>query len=471
MKRIILLIVLMPFCIMMTGCEEKLQEIRIKNLDIPIAVNETKKIEFDTNLSNLDGRKFLYDSSNKDVAIVNSNGEITGISDGNTIISITSDNNIKVEKELKIKYVDIEKIILSGDTQIAIDGTGNINYKTEPEIVSDKIIKWESSNPDIVSINDNGEIKGISRGKVTISAISEKGKRENIEVRSYIKADSLKMSKDSLRIEKMKSAQLSVSIIPENADNLGIVWKSSNDAVAKVDDKGLVTAVGEGTAIITAQNGTEVKATTNVEVYEVKPESIKLSKTSVSLLKGETIKITATISPNNVSDKSISWSSSSPYVASVENGKITAEGTGTATITARASNGKTETVSVTVKEKAPITLKNFKYTKDSVCGIEWTFSITNNTKKQINYITLKWYNFNALGDFVYDSISRKNYTSVRYTGPLKAGKSSGKMRNTTKFYNCTYKSSGMSEIKIEYADGTIKTISNSELDLYSGLIK
>ena len=450
---------------------EKLKEIRIINLDVPITVNETKKIEFETNLSKLDGRKFLYESSNKEIAVVDSNGEITGKAEGKVIISVVGDDNVKTEKEITIRYIDIEKIILLGDTQIEVGKTGNISYKTEPEFVSDKIVKWESSNPDIVSINDNGDISANSQGKVTITAVSEKGKKETVEVKSYIKVESLKISKDSLKIEKTKTAQLSVSIIPENADSSGITWSSSDNYVAKVSDKGLVTAVGEGTAIITAESGNGVKATCSIEVYEVKPESIKLSKTSLSLMKGETAKITATISPNNASDKSIRWSSSSSYVASVENGKIKAEGRGTTTITATTSNGKSASVDVTVKEKSPITIKGFKFTKDYVCGVEWNFSITNNTKKQINYINLKWYNFNGVGDYVYDRIDGKNYTALRYTGPLKAGKNSGSKRNTTKFYNCDYKYSTFSEIKIEYADGTTDTIYNSEFNEYTGILK
>ena len=82
---------------------------------------------------------------------------------------------------------------------------------------------------------------------------------------------------------------------------------------------------------------------------------------------------------------------------------------------------------------------------------------------------MKWYNFNGVGDYVYDQIDGKNYTTLRYTGPLKPWTNSGLRRNTTKFYSCNYKYSTFSEIKIDYTDGTSTTIKNSEFNLYTEL--
>ena len=187
------------------------------------------------------------------------------------------------------------------------------------------------------------------------------------------------------------------------------------------------------------------------------------------MLKGETANITATIYPSNVSDKKIKWTSSNYDVASVQDGAIIANGIGEATIKATTNNGVAASIVVTVKEKAPIKINNFRYNIDTACGVEWNFSITNNSNKDINYITMEWYNFNGVGDFVYDEISWENKTALRYTGPLKAGSNTGGIRNTTKFYNCSYKSSAFSNFEIEYSDYTTQTISSKDMKYYDNL--
>ena len=104
-----------------------------------------------------------------------------------------------------------------------------------------------------------------------------------------------------------------------------------------------------------------------------------------------------------------------------------------------------------------------------MCGVEWNFSITNTSGKTINYITLKWYNLNGVGDFVYDQITLQNYVQLRYTGPLYPGQNPGGKRNTSKFYNCSYKSSSISDVKIEYEDGTVENITSSDMKYYNNL--
>ncbi|HJB43629.1 MAG TPA: Ig-like domain-containing protein, partial [Candidatus Coprenecus merdipullorum] len=77
--------------------------------------------------------------------------------------------------------------------------------------------------------------------------------------------------------------------------------------------------------------------------------SIKLSHMSVTLSTGETIELTATVYPENATDKTITWSSSNPGVATVVDGRVTALTIGSATITAQSSNGLSATCRVTVE--------------------------------------------------------------------------------------------------------------------------
>ena len=163
---------------------------------------------------------------------------------------------------------------------------------------------------------------------------------------------SVSLDNTSLSLEVGESYTLVVTVSPSNATDKSVTWTSSAQSVATVAN-GTVTAVGSGTATITATTSNSKTATCTVTVNEPVPEvvevtSVSLNKTSLTLEIGESETLTATVSPSNATDKSITWSSTNSSVASVSGGKVTAKSEGTTTITAEAHNSKTATCMVTV---------------------------------------------------------------------------------------------------------------------------
>lgn len=163
----------------------------------------------------------------------------------------------------------------------------------------------------------------------------------------------LKLSKKSVSVnlDEKKTYNLGSSLKKYNcASKQTVKWKSSNPAVASVNKSGKVTAKKAGSAVITAyladKNGKMCLGSEASCTVNVKRTKIKLSKTSLTLNKGKSAKITATITGTK---KKASWSSSNSAVASVSKGKITAKKAGTAVITAKV-NGKTAKCKVTVKK-------------------------------------------------------------------------------------------------------------------------
>lgn len=154
---------------------------------------------------------------------------------------------------------------------------------------------------------------------------------------------SLTLKKESLTFtEEQQTEKLTVSIRPKSAADERIRWASSQEKVATVDKNGLVTAVGNGTANITA--ATEDGSITAVCAVTVKirPTGVSLSKKSIKFeSKGATKKLLATVSPKNAKDRSVTWKSSNKKVASVDqSGLVKAVSNGTATITAETVDGK-----------------------------------------------------------------------------------------------------------------------------------
>ncbi|MBO7487641.1 MAG: Ig-like domain-containing protein, partial [Bacteroidales bacterium] len=160
---------------------------------------------------------------------------------------------------------------------------------------------------------------------------------------------SITLNKTTMSLDKGNSETLVATVSPDNATDKTVTWRSSDVAIAGVDQNGKVTAVDTGTATITAKAGEkESTCVVTVTLPIVPVESITLDKTSVTLEKGEAMALTATVKPDNATDKTVVWSSSDAAVAKVDqSGIVTAVSEGTATIMAKAGE-KEATCAVTV---------------------------------------------------------------------------------------------------------------------------
>lgn len=163
-------------------------------------------------------------------------------------------------------------------------------------------------------------------------------------------AESVTLSTGELTLSVGESETLTATVLPEDVVDKTIVWATSDKKVATVSASGVVKAVAPGTAVITAACG-EAKAECNVTVNAVPAESITLSKSSLTLEQGAKETLTATVSPDNVTDKTIAWTSSNELVATVSNkGVVTAVTAGSATVTAACGDASADcTVTVTPK--------------------------------------------------------------------------------------------------------------------------
>ena len=178
-------------------------------------------------------------------------------------------------------------------------------------------------------------------------------------VKQDVAVNSVRLDKTSLDLNIGNTAKLTATVSPSDAANKNITWTTSNSSVATVKD-GTVTAVAAGTATITASsnNGKTASCTVTVTDPNVEVTGISLNKTSATITKGSSLTLTATITPSNATDKTVTWSTDKSYVASVSNGKVNANSPGTATITAKTSNGKKATCTITVKDPTTPRLNN-----------------------------------------------------------------------------------------------------------------
>ena len=198
-------------------------------------------------------------------------------------------------------------------------------------------------------------------------------------VDQQIKATAASLDQTELTINKGATAQLNLSVTPENFTDT-VTWKSTDEKVATISDSGEVKAVGAGTATIKVVVG-DISATCQVTVLQP-VTGIRLNKSSLTMNALDTFQMTASVYPDSANDKRITWSSSDPAIASVdENGLVTALKKGTATITAAAIDGSgvKSTCKVTVSNTAyvctdPAQLES-PHNYDNSCTDVWSYRL------------------------------------------------------------------------------------------------
>jgi len=299
---------------------------------------------------------------------------VTGVSNGNAKITVSTGNGYKAECIVTVETKIIGITVSPNETEVEVGNTVTLTATKKPSIGSTEGLVWSSSNNGVAKVNDDGVVTGIAQGTVTITIKSSSGlvkTKAKVTVVQSPTGITLDKNKVALDMSGTKTTKLNATIQPSNANrNTGITWNSSNTGVATVDQSGNVTAKANGTTTITAttQNGKSASCTVTVTTAIT---SLTVSPTSKTLKTGETVQLTATKNPSTATE-GITWTTSNSSVATVnQNGLVTAKGSGKATITVKSSTGgKSATAKITVSN--PVQTKTWNISKYSKTVVtEW----------------------------------------------------------------------------------------------------
>ena len=252
----------------------------------------------------------------------------------------------------------VESVSLQETATVKVGESVTLTYTVAPEDCTDTVT-WRSSDTSVATVSNGGDnvgkVTGVAAGEATITLqVGNLTDTCTVTVTQdeTVAVTGIELNKTELTLTEGGSETLTATVTPDNATDKTVTWASNKESVATVEN-GVVTAVGEGTATITATaGGYEASCVVTVNPATVDVTGVTLDKTSATLyINGEsgtnTVTLTATVTPDNATDKTVTWTSNKESVATVENGVVTAVGEGTATITASAG-GKSAACTVTV---------------------------------------------------------------------------------------------------------------------------
>ena len=248
-------------------------------------------------------------------------------------------------------------------TSIEQGGEEQLTATVAPSNADNQNVSWSSNAPTIASVDQTGKVSALSPGTATITVTTEDG-NHTATCTVTVTAPPTPIEVTGISIDATatigigEAKTLSVTYTPADANSgKALTWSSANANIATVDANGVVTGVAAGTVAITATSATNpaITASCSVTVQAIAVTGVSLNKSSLELQIGGNETLTATVAPSNATDKSMTWTSSNPAVATVNNGTVNALTAGTTTITVTTMDGnKTATCTVTVTAGPPV---------------------------------------------------------------------------------------------------------------------
>lgn len=257
-------------------------------------VGGSGKIRYSVLPSNATNTNVTFKSLNEKVAIVDANGVVTGVSEGNADIVITTEEGgFEAKCTVRVDGIDARGIERVGDKTVTmgLNQTRQLQVKITPSDTTNKNVQWTSSNNSVATVDSNGVVTSKNSGSTIITATTHNGLKTEFFIEVETPVTNITLNSNEINLNQGGTFKLDATVNPSNASNKNIKWISANESIATVDQSGNVTADVAGTTYISAVSADgKVIATCTVNVS--KPVVTKPAKVKIKSAKKKGKKVT-----------------------------------------------------------------------------------------------------------------------------------------------------------------------------------
>lgn len=257
-------------------------------------VGGSGKIRYSVIPSNATNTNVTFKSLNEKVAIVDANGVVTGVSEGNADIVITTEEGgFEAKCTVRVDGIDARGIERVGDKTVTmgLNQTRQLQVKITPSDTTNKNVQWTSSNNSVATVDSNGVVTSKNSGSTIITATTHNGLKTEFFIEVETPVTNITLNSNEINLNPGGTFKLDATVNPSNASNKNIKWISANESIATVDQSGNVTADVAGTTYISAVSADgKVVATCTVNVS--KPVVTKPAKVKIKSAKKKGKKVT-----------------------------------------------------------------------------------------------------------------------------------------------------------------------------------
>lgn len=387
------------------------------SLDIPNVVYAGNEVEFLPIGNKKDDTVYEFISDNNEVAQFEY-GTLSSNDSSNTIIAkkngkakvkvVATSNGTEIsvyEKEVTVCSPFDNSMFSNSDYKVSVGKTIDLNVDLSKYKECYNNLIYTSTNSDVATVSKEGVVTALKEGVTTVEVSNgTKTISTNVEVVSSsdtVLVTDVKVDRTSISLEEGKTSEIKVDVLPSNATNKSVDWKSSNEKVAVVSSKGVVEAIGVGNAVVTVttQDGNKsasvnVTVTKKVEDLDSVCKSVLekgFSKKSYTLTFLQAINVKY-FNDSLVKDL-ITWSSSDPSIVKVDRkGNVLAIGTGKAYVSVSCNNKVYDRIEINAIKRDSVKANKITLSPSSLTinvGVTKSVSATV-TPKNASVKNLKW---------------------------------------------------------------------------------
>lgn len=257
-------------------------------------VGGSGKIRYSVLPGNSTNTNVTFKSLNEKVATVDANGVVTGVSEGNADIVITTEEGgFEAKCTVRVDGIDARGIERVGDKTVTmgLNQTRQLQVKITPSDTTNKNVQWTSSNNSVATVDSNGVVTSKNSGSTIITATTHNELKTEFFIEVETSVTNITLNSNEINLNTGGTFKLDATVNPSNASNKNIKWISANESIATVDQSGNVAADVAGTTYISAVSADgKVIATCTVNVS--KPVVTKPAKVKIKSAKKKGKKVT-----------------------------------------------------------------------------------------------------------------------------------------------------------------------------------
>lgn len=257
-------------------------------------VGGSGKIRYSVLPGNSTNTNVTFKSLNEKVATVDANGVVTGVSEGNADIVITTEEGgFEAKCTVRVDGIDARGIERVGDKTVTmgLNQTRQLQVKITPSDTTNKNVQWTSSNNSVATVDSNGGVTSKNSGSTIITVTTHNGLKTEFFIEVETPVTNITLNSNEINLNPGGTFKLDATVNPSNASNKSIKWISANESIATVDQSGNVAADVAGTTYISAVSADgKVVATCTVNVS--KPVVTKPAKVKIKSAKKKGKKVT-----------------------------------------------------------------------------------------------------------------------------------------------------------------------------------
>ena len=286
-----------------------------------LSVGQTAQITASVSPEDATLQGVTYESRKPEVATVDENGVVTGVSRGSATIRVKSeDGYVQTSVTVQVRQPAEEIQLELAKATLPEGKTATVKATVLPKDTNNKKLTWSSSDESIATVNREGHVKGIQPGTVTITAASAEVPEVtgSIDVQVVRLAKSVAFEQKEYDVILGQTAQLAVTVGPEDTTDKSVTYKSNNPKKVSVDENGVVTALAAGKATITATtaDGSRRQATTVVRVI-VPVTGVHFDQTDARVGVDYYRTLNAVLEPKDATNHNMTWTSSDESIATI----------------------------------------------------------------------------------------------------------------------------------------------------------